>query len=117
VFPTQPVVAKKSYSSALSYVGTTRRTTAWVRKVGSGSAAAAIAAWTAAVCFLSLMYVFLVAWYVVVFGLFGVFMFPYRLIRRSQRKSHHVQETQLATMQAMLVQQQQALIANQHRPG
>jgi hypothetical protein len=113
LFPTAPVIQKKTYSSAMSYVGTTRRTVAWVKRVGTRSSVAAVAAWTAGVLFLIFMYVFLLGWYFVVFVLFGVFTFPFRLIRRGQRKEHHLQETQLATMQAMLVQQQQALIQNQ----
>ncbi len=112
LFPKQPVLEKKTYASPLSFVGATRRTTAWVRKV-STSTLKAFLAWTAAVLWLLIMYAFLVCWYVVVLGIFGVFTFPYRLHRRSQRKSEHLQATQLATMQTMLVQQQQAMISNQ----
>ena len=39
-----------------------------------------------------------------IFGLFGLLMIPWRLIRRSQRKNLHVQQTSLATQQAMLQQ-------------
>lgn len=106
--PVSPIIAKRSYASALSYVGSTRRTIAWIKRIGRRSTAAAVAAWTAGVTFLALMYVFLVFWYAIVFGLFGVFMFPFRLMRRSQRKNQHMQEQQLATMQAMLLEQQRS---------
>jgi hypothetical protein len=45
----------------------------------------------------------------VIFGVFGVFTFPFRLMRRSQRKSQHLQQVSLATQQAILLQQQQLL--------
>jgi uncharacterized protein HemY len=57
------------------------------------------------ILFLLFMYVFLVAWYLVVFVLFGFLTFPFRLIRRSHRKQEHLARAQLATMQAMLQQQ------------
>jgi GAF domain-containing protein len=56
---------------------------------------------------------FVACWYIVVFGLFGVFTFPFRLMRRSQRKSQHVQQVSLATQQAMFAQQQQQMYAQQ----
>lgn len=110
--PVTPAMAKQTYSSRMSYVGSTRRTVAWAKRVGARSAVLAVTAWTLGVLFLVFMYVFLVAWYLVVFVLFGFFTFPFRLIRRGQRKSQHLQEAQLATMQAML-QQQQSLAQRQ----
>ena len=114
LFPTVPVLEKRTYSSAMSYVGITRRTTAWVRKAGSRSPVAAGVATLAAVLFLLVMYSFLLVWYtIVLYGPLIFFTLPFRLIRRSQRKNHHLQQTQLATMQTMLVQQQQAMLKNQ----
>jgi hypothetical protein len=112
IIPTTPVLEKKTYAATLSYVGITRRTTAWVRKVGTSPAVAALA-WGAAVTFLLFMYVFLVFWYLVTGFFFGWLMIPFRLVRRSHRKQAHLQQTQLATMQAMLVQQQQQMIRNE----
>lgn len=57
--------------------------------------------------FLLFIYLFIAAWYVVIFGIFGVFTFPFRLVRRGHRKQEHLQREQLATMQALLAQQQQ----------
>lgn len=88
---------------------------AWAKRVGARSTALAVVAWTFGLLFLVFMYAFLLAWYLVVFGLFGVFMFPFRLLRRGQRKSQHLQAAQLATMQAMLQQQQSA--ARKGPPG
>jgi uncharacterized protein (DUF58 family) len=111
------VIKKQTYSSAMSYIGSTRRTVAWAKRVGARSTALAVAAWTFGLLFLVFMYAFLLAWYLVVFGLFGVFVFPFRLIRRGQRKSQHLQAAQLATMQAMLQQQQSAARKGPPRQG
>jgi hypothetical protein len=46
--------------------------------------------------------------------LFGVFMIPYRFMRRSARKQEHLQQVQLATMQAMMVNQQRTLSEEEH---
>lgn len=54
-------------------------------------------------------------WYFFTLVIFGWFMIPFRLIRRGSRKQEHLQRAQLATMQAMMIQQQQAMIQNQHR--
>lgn len=104
--PQAPVLASRSYAAPLSFVGSTRRMTGWARRVGSNTGAA-VAAWITVCCVLPFMWMFVLAWYAVVFGLFGVFTFPYRLMRRSQRKSTHLAQAQLAATQAMLHQQQQ----------
>jgi hypothetical protein len=100
--PTEAAIKSKTYASPLSYVGSTRRIVGWSSKLAKRSPAYAVLGWTACVLALLFMYVFLLFWYIIVFGLFGIFMFPYRLIRRSQRKNLHVQQTSLATQQAML---------------
>lgn len=110
--PTEPILDKQTYSSAMSFIGITRRTTRWCRHVGSTPVRATLAI-AAAVVFLILMYVIVTLWYVVVFGLFGLFMFPFRLMRRSARKREAYQRQSLATQQAMLLVQQQAMIQNQ----
>jgi len=110
--PTDPVLKSKSYASPMSYVGSTRRIVAWASKLAKRSPAFAILGWSAAVMAMLFMWSFLLFWYFIVFGLFGILMIPWRLIRRSQRKNLHVQQTSLATQQAMLQQmaaQQQQL--------
>jgi hypothetical protein len=111
--PTEAKVKSQTYASPLSYVGSTRRILAWVSKASKRSPAFTILTWTAAILAMLFMWVFLFFWYFVVFFLFGIFTFPYRFIRRSQRKNLHVQQTALATQQAMLqqmsIQQQQIL--------
>lgn len=111
LIPDAPMLQKRTYASPMSYVGITRRTTAWVRTVSSNPATS-IAAWCAAGAFLAVMYTFLVFYYFVVFVIFGVLTIPFRIVRRSHRKQEHLQRTQLATMQAMLVAQQEALRKN-----
>ena len=104
--PTEPAIKSQTYSAPLSFVGSTRRIVSWASKTAQRSSALAVLAWAGGILFLILAWVFILAWYLVVFGLFGVFVIPYRLVRRSQRKSLHVQRTALATQQAMLQQQQ-----------
>jgi hypothetical protein len=114
LLPTTPALKKRTYASPMSYVGATRRTTAWVRKVGASSPVAAVFAWVAAIVWLSLMWVVILPIYLfMTLVIFGWFMIPFRLIRRSSRKQAHLQQVQLATMQQMMVQQQQAMIQNQ----
>jgi hypothetical protein len=113
--PTEPVMKSQTYASPMSYVGSTRRIVAWAKKAGVRNAGIAVLVWSAAVLAMLFMWTFLLFWYFIAFGLFGVFVFPFRAIRRSQRKSQHVQRQTLATQQAML-QQQQAMfqqMANQ----
>jgi Flp pilus assembly protein TadB len=113
IIPDTPMMRKQTYSSTMSYVGITRRSTAWVRRVGTDRWRTGLAV-IAVGLFLAVMYVVLLGWYFVIFVLFGVFTFPYRLVRRSHRKQEHMQKQQLATMQAMLIQQQQALNQNKN---
>jgi Flp pilus assembly protein TadB len=103
VVPETPILTKQTYASPMSYVGSTRRVLVWARH--DRATWAEIAAWTAAVLGLLLIWTLLATWYVLIFVVFGIFVFPYRLIRRSQRKSAHVQRVQLATMQAMMAGQ------------
>jgi hypothetical protein len=112
IVPDMPIMRKQTYSSTMSYIGITRRSTAWLRSFGTTPFKTGLGV-LALIVFLAGMYAFLVVWYFVIFVIFGVLTFPFRLIRRSHRKQEHFQKQQLATMQAMLVQQQQALQQNQ----
>jgi fatty acid desaturase len=112
--PDKPIIARQTYAAPLSFIGSTRRAIAWVRRVGTTRSAAGLATLLVLIL-LPAAWLVIAAWYVVIFGLFGVFTFPYRLIRRSQRKSLHSQQAQLATMQVMLLNQQQALAQSQQR--
>ena len=104
--PTEPVLKSKTYSAPLSYIGSFRRIIPWASKLAKRSPLYAAFGWTLAVISLVLVWVFVTFWYLFVFGLFGIFVIPYRLVRRSNRKSQHIQATALATQQAMLQQQQ-----------
>jgi hypothetical protein len=116
VIPTAPALDKRTYASPMSYVGSGRRTTAWIRKTGRSGPAAAVFAWGAGITYLSLMWLVVLPVYLfVTFGIFGVFMIPFRIIRRGSRKQQHLQEVQLATMQQMMVAQQQQMIQNQRQ--
>jgi hypothetical protein len=113
--PTDPTLKSKTYSSPMSYIGSTRRILAWATKFGKRTPAFAVVGWLLAVSALLFMWSFLTIWYSVIL-FFGFVVIPYRLIRRSQRKNLHVQQTSLATQQAMLQQmaaQQQQIQAQQ----
>lgn len=93
----------------MSYAGSFRRMTAWVRKVGTTPPRASLA-WSSGVLFAAVMWlVVLPVYYLVTIVIFGWLMIPFRFVRRSHRKQEQLQKAQLATMQAMLVHQQQAL--------
>lgn len=111
IIPDTPIMRKQTYASPMSYVGITRRGTAWVRRVGDNQWKTGFAV-IGLILFLAVMYTVVTGWYLVIFGIFGLFTFPYRLVRRSHRKQEHLQKQQLATMQAMMIQQQQALQQN-----
>jgi hypothetical protein len=118
--PTDPTLKSKTYSSPMSFVGSTRRIVAWASKLAKRSPGFAVVGWTLASLAMLSMWSFLLVWYFVVFWLFGIFVIPYRLIRRSQRKNLHVQQTSLATQQVMLqqmaAQQQQIQRQQQFMP-
>lgn len=103
---TGPIMPKTTYASPMSYIGFTRRLLAWRRRTSAHGTTQAILAWTSAVLAAVLMYAFLIVWYLIIFVAFGLFTFPYRFVRRSHRKQEALQRQQLATMQAMLIQQQ-----------
>ena len=58
-----------------------------------------ITVWTLILLSLIVVYAFLGVWYVIIFAAFGLFTIPWRLLRRSKRKSDHTQRAQLALMQ------------------
>lgn len=107
--PTEPVLKSKTYSAPLSYIGSFRRIVPWASKFAKRSPLHAALGWTLGIISLVLVWAFVTVWYFFVFGLFGIFVIPYRLVRRSSRKTQHIQATALATQQAMF-QQQQALL-------
>lgn len=94
----RPVLQKRAYSSPLSFTGATSRIVRAISRTEPEwlSLTLLITAW---VILLPVVWAFLVAWYVVVFGLFGIFAIPWRLHRRSQRRAQHLAEAQLAALQ------------------
>lgn len=114
--PTEPVIKSKTYASPMSFTGSARRIGSWATKTGQRSPMYSALAWALAVIAILFTWAFVAVWYIIIFGIFGVFMFPYRLIRRSSRKSLHMQSTMLATQQAMLQQQAQQATTIQEPP-
>lgn len=98
-------ISRQTYSSPMSFIGITRRSTAWLRRVGRVSKPRFTLAITAVVLFLVVMYAVVTVWYLTFFGVFGIFTIPWRFMRRASRKQEHLQREQLATMQAMLEEQ------------
>jgi hypothetical protein len=111
--PTEPAIVSITYAAPLSYVGSTRRILTWATKAARRTPSLAALTWVGSIVALVAVWIFLVFWYALIFGIFGIFVIPYRLIRRSQRKSVHVQRTSLATQQAMLQQMSEQLAAQQ----
>jgi hypothetical protein len=106
---------KQTYASPMSYVGSARRIWSWARGWGDANPVTAAFAWAFIVLAIAGMWIFVTVWYCVTLLLFSWLLFPYRLIRRSHRKQEQLQRQQLATMQAMMIQQQQALQQSQQR--
>jgi Flp pilus assembly protein TadB len=88
----------QSYSSPLSFVGSARRLIAWAERTSGGMA---VVAWTSVAIALPCVWLFLIGWYIVVFGIFGVITIPLRLLRRHQRKELAVQQQQLEALQKL----------------
>ena len=115
LIPTTPVLQKQTYSAAMSYIGSTRRILAMIRRAGVKGPLQTALAVAFAIFAIPAMWLLVTVWYVFTLVIFGWFMIPFRLIRRGSRKQEHLQRAQLATMQAMMIQQQQAMIQNQQR--
>lgn len=112
----------QSYASALSFVGSTRRITAWTERHTENVGTAANAGiWTGAIALMLITWVIVIVWYALLllplivcltipllwpFVPFTLAVFGFRSHRRSQRKAQYTSEIQLATMQAMLANQQ-----------
>ena len=82
-----------TYASPLSFVGSTRRLIGLARRQPW--------LWPIVLVAIPAAWLFLVVWYVIVFGLFGLVTIPFRLIRRGQRKSLALQRTQLEEMRKL----------------
>jgi Flp pilus assembly protein TadB len=93
------IIMGSSYAAPMSFVGSTRRMSAWAR--GHRSLIGKAFAWSCVAVSLLLVWMVIAGWYVIVFGIFGVFTIPFRLMRRGQRKSLAVQRQQLETMKQM----------------
>jgi len=100
-------MGKRTYSSAMSYTGITRRMTAWARRFGGTETWKKITGWTLVVLGLGLAWALVTMWYVLVFGVLWIVAIPYRMIRRSQRRTVHLQEQQLETLQRLEAQQRE----------
>src|SRR2546423_15347428 len=109
LIPDAPMMNKQTYASRLSYVGAARRIWPWARKWGNSNRLMAILAWNVILIAVPIAWIVVTGWYLVSLLIFWWFLFPFRLIRRSHRKQEQLQRQQLATMQAMMIQQQEAL--------
>ena len=111
--PNPPSETPPSFASAMSFVGCTRRISAWAGRHGGRGNAYQVALWAGVVLILLLMYVLILGWYsfllaatllFLVVPLFWPFVpamfsfFGFRSHRRSQRKAQYMSEQQLAVM-------------------
>lgn len=99
IVPQTPILNKQTYSAPMSYIGSTRRILPWASR--PRPVALAITVWTTVILGLILIWALITCWYL----LWGIFLVPYRLIRRQQRKALHVQRAQLAAMQTFMAGQ------------
>lgn len=126
--PPPPELRGKSYAAALSFVGSARRLGAVANRAGRTHPALGVAAWVFVGLAIGTVWTFVALWYLVIFGFFGVFTFPFRLMRRSSRKQtrlaqqslamqQHMAQTQYAlAQQAAWAQHQQQVAWAQHQP-
>ena len=84
-----------------SYVGATKRTLRWFRYHHAKAAWLLVLEYAGLVLWLTLAWVFVTAWYLA----FGLWLVPYRLIRRSARKNEK-QSRQHAELLAQLGKRQ-----------
>jgi Flp pilus assembly protein TadB len=100
---TTPQLDKRTYVSILSFVGITRRATASMRRSKSHGVVRGLL-WALIVLYLVLMYALILCWYALLCGLFFI-VIPWRIMRRHQRKSPHLQQAQLAALQSIQTKQ------------
>lgn len=93
------VPEKRTYATMLSFVGITRRSMAWMRRNKTAGAARGVL-WAGLSIYLLVMYTVVLTWYALIIGFFFI-VIPWRVIRRGQRKSLHIQQQQLAALQGM----------------
>lgn len=110
IMPTKPVLEKRTYTATISYVGSFKRIFGWRNRMGEHLGTWGVIGITAAaMLFWLLALVGVTVYYLVLYGIFGIllfpFLFPFRAIRRSQRRREHLEEAQLAAMQASLLRQ------------
>ena len=89
---------RETYASPMSFVGSTRRTARWVHSQSAWL-------WTIAAPALLMFWMFLLVWYFIVFGVFGLIAIPFRSHRRHQRKELAVQQRQLEAIERMAASQ------------
>jgi Flp pilus assembly protein TadB len=92
-----PQLEKRTYASILSFVGITRRATAWMRRSKSHSVGRVLL-WLLIVLYLLLMYAVILCWYALTICFFFI-VIPWRIVRRNHRKQLHLQQAQLAALQ------------------
>lgn len=108
-----PSETPPSFASAMSFVGCTRRVSAWAERHGGRGNAYQAALWTGVVLALLLMYVLISSWYAFLLAAALLFLsvpllwpfvpamfsfFGFRSHRRSQRKAQYISEQQLAVL-------------------
>lgn len=94
---TTPVpVESQSVAAPLSYVGSAQRI--WRLSHNAPRAAFVPISMLMVAC----AWIFVTWWYVLIFGVFGIFVIPFRLVTRGQRKRLRQAERQHREMMAML---------------
>lgn len=105
-------LSRQTYASPLSFVGSARRIirrgSALSRAIRGKDQPAVLALlrlipaalwWVVVAVAVAAAWVWVAVWYCVIFGLFGVFVIPFRLFRRGQRKDQAIRLAQLAELE------------------
>lgn len=104
VAPYSPLRGRTS-STFLSFVGVTRRASAWLRGSQGHGLVRFLILWPLVGMYLFLMYALIIFWYACVVVPFFFLVIPWRVLRRGQRQRKHLQDAQLATLQQIAQQQ------------
>lgn len=96
------MVSQRTYASPMSFTRSTKSTVVWARRTLDRNPAPwfRIIVGTGVVLILALMWSFLVMWYMLAFFFFGLWVIPFRLIRRGQRRRNDVAAHQIAYLDA-----------------
>jgi len=85
-----------TYATAFSFIGSTKRILGWT----ASWRAVPVLGWVGIALVLLTAWMFVASWYALLVFAFPVVV-PWRIIRRNQRRTRHLQEQQLAALRGL----------------